>query len=71
MDSLMECVRQAIRSGMSIDRVDAEIIEPAQISRGAKGALFLLAFAALSPEQQRQVVQESLTMTREQVPALN
>lgn len=64
-------VRDAICSGMGIDQVDAELIGPAAISPEAKGALFLVAFATLSPEQQRQVVQESLTMTREQEPALN
>ena len=58
-----QAIERATAGGKSLDAIDEEIIEPASLSRGQKGALFLFAYSLRRRGEQRRFAQESLAMT--------
>jgi hypothetical protein len=56
-------IRQATAAGNSLDQIDQNIIEPAQLSDRQKGALFLFAYSLRRRGEQRRYAQESMALT--------
>lgn len=71
LKELAERVRQASRAGMDLDEIEARIIDGADVASGVKDALWILAFASLPAQGQRQVVRECFVVATEQQAALN
>jgi hypothetical protein len=58
-----EAIERATAAGKSLDAIDENIIEPAALTTGQKGALFLFAYSLRQRGEQRRYARESLAMT--------
>lgn len=58
-----EAIARATAAGKSLDAIDETIIEPATLTTGQKGALFLFAYSLRQRGEQRRYARESLAMT--------
>jgi hypothetical protein len=63
-----EAIERATLRGMSLDEIDAEIIEPAALLPRQKGALLMFAYSLRRRGEQRCYARESLTMTGMSLP---
>lgn len=63
-----EAIERATLAGRSLDEIDAEIIDPAGLSSGQKGALLLFAYSLRQRGEQRRYARECLAMTGMSLP---